>query len=77
MSKRHYQVLALLAFVLLTGGIALHGQLPPPPPPPGPGPPCWPPPCIPVDGGILFAVGAAAIFGGKKLYNSLKSGKGE
>lgn len=77
MSKRHYQVLALLAFVLFTGGIALHGQLPPPPPPPGPGPPCWPPPCIPVDGGILFAVGAAAIFGGKKLYNSLKSGKGE
>lgn len=77
MSKRHYQVLTLLAFVLLAGGIALHGQLPPPPPPPGPGPPCWPPPCIPVDGGILFAVGAAAIFGGKKLYNSLKSGKGE
>lgn len=76
MSKRHYQVLALFALVLFAGVTALHGQLPPPPPPPG-DPPCWPPPCIPVDGGILVAVGAAAVFGGKKLYNSLKSGKGE
>lgn len=79
MSKRHYQILALLVLVLLAGVTALHAQLPPPPPPPPPpdNPPCWPPPCIPVDGGILFAVGAAAAFGGKKLFKSRKSDKGE
>lgn len=77
MTKRQYQIIAFIAFVVIAGGTALHAQLPPPPPPPGPGPPCWPPPCIPVDGGILFAVGAAAVFGGKKIYNSIKSGKGE
>lgn len=76
MSKRHYQVLALLIIAVLAGVTALHGQPPPPPPPPG-DPPCWPPPCIPVDGGIIFAIGAAAAFGGKKLYNSFKSNKGE
>lgn len=75
MSKRQNLILALFAIVLLTGVTALHGQPPPPPPPSGP--PCWPPPCIPVDGGIVFAIGAAAVFGGRKIYRSLKSGKGE
>jgi hypothetical protein len=76
MTKRHYQLLTLLALVVFAGVTALHGQPPPPPPPPDQ-PPCWPPPCIPVDGGIIFAVGAAAIFGGKKIYRAMKSGKGE
>jgi hypothetical protein len=76
MSKVQFRILALIALVVFTGVIALHGQPPPPPPPPG-DPPCWPPPCVPVDGGILFAIGAAAVFGGKKLYNSFKSDKGE
>lgn len=44
----------------------------PPPPPGGGGPTCWPPPCIPIDGGIglLFAAGLA--LGGKKLYSQSK-----
>ena len=28
-----------------------------------PGPPCWPPPCIPIDGGITIFGLIAAIFG--------------
>jgi len=32
------------------------------PGPPG-GPPCWPPPCVPIDGGITIFGIIAAIFG--------------
>ncbi|MBS1635501.1 MAG: hypothetical protein JST26_06220 [Bacteroidetes bacterium] len=40
-----------------------------PPPPPGGSPSCWPPPCIPIDGGITFLMAAGALYGGKKLYD--------
>lgn len=33
----------------------------------GAGAGCWPPPCIPIDGGIGFLVAAGLAFGGKKL----------
>jgi hypothetical protein len=46
------------------GGPGGGGPPPPPPPPPDP---CFPNPCIPIDGGIGFLVAAAAAFGGKKL----------
>ena len=42
--------------------------------PPGPptggggGPPCWPPPCVPIDGGITFLLLAGAVYGAKKIY---------
>lgn len=39
----------------------------PPPPPPG-GAPCWPPPCIPIDGGIVALMGAGALYAAKKIY---------
>lgn len=77
MTKRQIQYLVVFAVALVAGAVTLHAQLPPPPPPPPGDPPCWPPPCVPVDGGIIVALGAAAVFGGKKIYNSLKSGKGE
>ena len=49
----------------------------PPPPPSGAGgaPPsfqCWPPPCVPIDGGISLLIAAGAIYGGGKLYGSNK-----
>ncbi|HWY38598.1 MAG TPA: hypothetical protein VNY73_08570 [Bacteroidia bacterium] len=46
-----------------------------PPPPPGGGstPSCWPPPCLPIDGGISFLIAAAAVYGGKKLYDYQKN----
>ena len=34
--------------------------------------PCWPPPCVPIDGGISFLIAIGAAFGGKKAYDSLK-----
>ncbi len=57
--------LFLLFFVLLTNVI-----LSAPPPPPAGSPGCWPPPCIPVDGGIGFLIAAGAAYGVKKLYNT-------
>ena len=45
---------------------------PPGPPGGGGGPPCWPPPCIPIDGGIGFLIAAGIAFGGKKAYDFTK-----
>jgi hypothetical protein len=44
------------------------------PPPPGGGgtPPCWPPPCIPVDKGVVFLVIAGIGLAGWKLYASFR-----
>ena len=42
----------------------------PPPPPSGATPDCWPPPCIPIDGGISLLIAAGAIYGGRKLYKN-------
>lgn len=42
----------------------------PPPPPSGGTPDCWPPPCIPIDGGISLLIAAGAIYGGRKLYKN-------
>ncbi len=46
-----------------------------PPPPPSGGPGCWPPPCVPIDGGISLLIAAGAIYGGKTLYNKRKHKK--
>lgn len=43
-----------------------------PPPPPTGGPACWPPPCIPVDNGIIFLIVAGALLGAKKIADSRK-----
>jgi hypothetical protein len=43
-------------------------------PPGGPGgggtgnPSCFPPPCVPIDGGISWLLLAGAVYGGKKVY---------
>ena len=39
------------------------------------GPPCWPPPCIPIDGGISLLVLAGIAFGGKKALDMAKGKK--
>lgn len=70
--SRYWKFVVLLVLFSIPIGIQLGLSQPPPPPPPN-GPPCWPPPCVPVDGGILAAVGAAALFGGKKLIERVKS----
>lgn len=70
MSKR-----SLLTFGFLVLGAAV--SMAAPPPPPSGGPACWPPPCIPIDGGISLLIAAGAIYGGKKLYDKGKNVKTE
>ena len=54
--------------------VATYGQGGDPPSDPGGGgdPPCWPPPCIPIDGGLGVLLAAGALFGGKKVYDATK-----
>ena len=35
----------------------------------GGSPGCWPPPCVPIDGGMSFLVAMGIAFGGKKLLD--------
>lgn len=53
-----------------TGGGAPHGGGAP-----AAGGGCWPPPCVPIDGGISILIAAGALYGGKKLYNKHKQSK--
>jgi hypothetical protein len=59
----------LFLFLLLT---IVSSAGVPPPPPPGTGPSCWPPPCIPIDGGITLLMAAGAAYGAKKIYSKKK-----
>ena len=43
------------------------------PPSSGDDPGCWPPPCVPIDGGISLLIAAGAIYGGIKLYSKNKN----
>ena len=40
--------------------------------PSGGTPGCWPPPCIPIDGGIGILMAAGIAFGAKKMYDLRK-----
>lgn len=62
-----------LAFVLFSIiGTDVFAAGPPGPPGGGGGAPCWPPPCVPIDGGISFLLVAGALYGGKKVYDLSK-----
>lgn len=61
---------------LMVGLFGSYAAGPPKKPPGGSGGPgCWPPPCVPIDGGISLLIAAGAIYGGKKLYNKQKIDK--
>ena len=43
---------------------------------PGGGPPpCWPPPCIPIDGGISALLAAGLLYGGAKAMQMRRGGQ--
>jgi hypothetical protein len=65
MTKR---ILAIIGVFALSG---LNAGVPPPPPPAG-GPGCWPPPCIPIDNGVIFLMVAGTLYAVKKLYDFKK-----
>lgn len=71
MKLNKYFILASVILLMIIGIQTGHSQPPPPPPPDGP--PCWPPPCIPVNGGIIYAIGAAVLFGAYAILKSLRS----
>ncbi len=70
--SRSIRLFLLLAFVAGPFVGALLAQ-----PGPGGGPPCWPPPCIPIDGGLSLLIGAGALLGGKKALDARKARKSE
>jgi hypothetical protein len=63
------KILLLAIFIIVSSSLCL--ALPPPPPSgSGGGFGCWPPPCVPIDGGISLLIAAGAIYGGRKLYKN-------
>jgi hypothetical protein len=58
------------SLLLLSGLLLQTGLFAAPGPPPMGGPPCWPPPCLPIDGGVLFLMIAGILLGGWKIYSS-------
>ena len=44
----------------------------PPTDPDGGEPTSWPPPCIPIDGGLGILLAAGALLGSKKVYDATK-----
>ncbi len=64
-NTRYFLTVAILVFVnefLISA----------PAPPPSVGPTCWPPPCVPIDGGLSFLIVAGAAYGARKIYKSAK-----
>jgi len=52
-----------LAFLVMVLPEVILAQGPPSPPSPpgGGGPPCWPPPCVPINNGLIFLAFAALL----------------
>ena len=50
-----------------------HAMAAPAPPAGGGNPTCWPPPCVPIDGGISLLMAAGALYGAKKIYKTRKT----
>jgi len=69
MILKYKHLIILILFTL--GSIAVFGQGPPGGPAGGAAP-CWPPPCVPLDGGISFLLAIGAAYGAKKAYQGLK-----
>lgn len=59
----------IFTFIFTIGFATLIVAMPPIPPAGG-APDCWPPPCVPIDGGISLLIAAGAIYGGRKLYKN-------
>lgn len=75
MKLNKYLFLFIVILLIAVSSQPIYAQLPPPPPPPPTGPPCWPPPCVPVNGGLIYALSAALLFGVYAIYKSVKSRK--
>jgi hypothetical protein len=59
-----YKVFFTIFFVLISA--VLFAGMPPSPPGGASPPSCWPPPCVPIDGGLGFLIAGGMLFGIKK-----------
>jgi len=57
----------ILSMLLIGIAAPLNAQ-PPDPGGGGGGPNCFPPPCVPIDGGLSLLLAAGVAYGGKKIY---------
>ena len=67
MNRKQLLLGALLIVLFVVCSDAVMAQPGGGPPTGGGGPGCWPPPCIPIDGGMSFLVALGLAFGGKKM----------
>lgn len=68
-AKLIYQYRKVLLIAAFFSFFSLEGIAQPPPPGGATGPSCWPPPCIPIDGGISFLIVAGVAYGAKKSWD--------
>ncbi len=59
---------SIFTFLLVLVNFVLYAQIGPPI-----GPSCWPPPCIPIDGGLGFLIAAGIAYGVKKINDIHKT----
>jgi hypothetical protein len=79
MNTARYRLFFALALALLIAfgfsDSVFAQDLPPPPPPPDGDPGCWPPPCIPINKGLVFLAGGALVLGFLKLRSVRREAK--
>lgn len=66
MKKKLLKVLFIVLLIIVPVAIS-YSQ--PPPPGGGADPSCWPPPCVPIDGAILWLFLAGLAYGAKKIFD--------
>lgn len=66
------KILYIFAFIFCCISFDLSAQGPPDPGGGGGGPNCFPPPCVPIDGGLSWLLIAGTAYGGKKIYDMNK-----
>ena len=60
MKIQNKRIIASILFVLISFVCVAEGEFPPPPTPP-------PPPGLPIDGGVMVALGLGLFYGARKL----------
>ena len=58
---------SIFTFLLALMNFVNYAQIGPPT-----GPSCWPPPCIPIDGGVSILIAAGLAYGVKKINDIQK-----
>lgn len=66
------KILITLTFLSLIGFSKELNAQPPDPGGGGGGPSCFPPPCVPIDGGLSWLLVAGTLYGGKKIFDLTK-----